>query len=114
VFTANKKRDKHLRSPDFFSVKKFPKITFSSTSFKRVGKKRYMIRGKLNFHGVTKKVRIPFQLTGKGKDPWGNIRIGGYATFTIDRMAYGIKYMPKGLGRKVTLMVSLEAMRKAS
>src|SRR5947209_2587158 len=28
--TANKKRDDHLRSPDFFNVKQYPVITFKS------------------------------------------------------------------------------------
>src|SRR5919202_2168648 len=32
--TNNKKRDDHLRSPDFFNVKTYPTITFKSTSVK--------------------------------------------------------------------------------
>jgi polyisoprenoid-binding protein YceI len=36
VYTAVEKRDNHLRSPDFFHTKKYPKISFKSTSAKKI------------------------------------------------------------------------------
>src|SRR5262249_20521453 len=36
VDTNNKKRDDHLRSPDFFNVKQYPNITFKSTAVKAI------------------------------------------------------------------------------
>jgi len=39
VFTGHKKRDRHLRSGDFLSVKEFPKITFVGTGSKKTGPK---------------------------------------------------------------------------
>jgi polyisoprenoid-binding protein YceI len=36
VDTNNKKRDGHLRSPDFFDVKQYPLLTFQSTGAKAV------------------------------------------------------------------------------
>src|SRR5438045_581123 len=55
VDTNNKKRDDHLKSPDFFNVKQFPAITFKSTSVKPV-KDGYQVTGDLTLHGVTKPV----------------------------------------------------------
>ena len=57
VFTANKKRDKHLRGPDFLNVKQFPKISFISTKIRRSGKE-LTVKGKLTLHGVTKPVTV--------------------------------------------------------
>src|SRR5882672_12579748 len=37
IDTHIKKRDDHLRSPEFFNVEKFPQITFRSRSVKRTG-----------------------------------------------------------------------------
>src|SRR5882757_2039677 len=37
VETNEEKRDGHLRSPDFFDVEKYPKITFTSTKVTRKG-----------------------------------------------------------------------------
>ena len=37
VFTDHKKRDKHLRSPDFFDVEKFPTMTYTMKSYKKAG-----------------------------------------------------------------------------
>src|SRR6476620_8231266 len=34
VVTANDKRNAHLKSPDFFNAKQYPKIQFNSTSVK--------------------------------------------------------------------------------
>ncbi len=51
VDTANKKRDDHLRSPDFFNAKQFPTITFKSTSVKRV-EGGLEVTGDFTLHGV--------------------------------------------------------------
>src|SRR5947207_14167166 len=37
INTGIKKRDDHLRSPEFFNVAKFPEITFRSRSVKKTG-----------------------------------------------------------------------------
>jgi polyisoprenoid-binding protein YceI len=53
-----------------------------------------------------------FSKTGQGKDPWGNYRMGGEAIFTVNRFDYGINYMPDGLGKNVTLMLSFEGIKQ--
>ena len=46
VNTWNKKRDGHLKKKDFFNTDEFPKISFTSTSFKKV-------KGKIDFSELT-------------------------------------------------------------
>ncbi|ADY53238.1 YceI family protein [Pseudopedobacter saltans DSM 12145] len=62
VNTDNKKRDKHLRSEDYFDVKKYPTICFKSTTVVKTDK-GYIVSGALTMHGVTQNVQIPFTLS---------------------------------------------------
>lgn len=91
IDTDNDKRDDHLRGADFFDVEKYPEITFSSTRIEKRGD-NYVCSGNLTMRGVTKEVEIPFTITGKITDPWGNTRIGIEAGFTINRQDFGITW----------------------
>lgn len=59
VDTGIKKRDSHLREPDFFNVAEYPKICFTSTSTTKLDK-GYEVTGTLLMNGVEKEVIIPF------------------------------------------------------
>ena len=111
VDTDDAKRDKHLRSPDFFIAKTFPVMTFKSTSVKSDGKDHLAVTGELTLHGVTKTVTIPVTRIGTGKDPWGGTRTGFEGELTIKRSDYGVSYMPGGLGEDVRLVLGIEGVR---
>lgn len=111
VDTANEKRDQHLRSPDFFNVKQFPKITFKSTKVKSAGEGKYEITGDLAFHGVTKSITASATKIGAAKGQ-GGYRIGYDVTFKISRSEFGVKYMPEGLGDDVHLLLGIEGVRE--
>src|SRR3546814_14286456 len=64
IDTEIEKRDDHLRSPDFFEVGKFPKITFKSTGIKKAGKNRYRVSGDLTRNGVPKPVTMELWYRG--------------------------------------------------
>jgi len=112
VDTFNKKRDDHLRGADFFNVEQFPQWTFKSTGSRRVSDGKYEVTGTLTIKGVSKQVTVPMSFIGEGQDPWGKYRAGFEATFVINRMDYGISYMPDGLGKEVTVIVALEGTRQ--
>lgn len=112
VFTANKKRDDHLKGPDFFDVKQFPKATFKAKSITKAGDNAFDVTGDLTIKGKTQSVTFKATKTGAGKDPWGNERVGFEANFKIDRMAFGVDYMPDGLGKQVDFMVSFEGIKQ--
>lgn len=110
IDTNSADRDKHLRGADFFSVKEFPEITFQSTKIESAGENEFKITGMLKMHGVEKEVIAKGKLLGAGKDPWGNTRVGLEADFKVDRLAFGVDYMPEGLGKEVHVVVALEGI----
>src|SRR6476620_1597870 len=56
IDTANPNRDKHLKSPDFFSAQEFPTITFKSTSVKAGADNKLEVTGDMTMHGQTKPI----------------------------------------------------------
>lgn len=112
IFTAEKKRDDHLKSPDFFNAKQFPTITFASTAVKAGNKSgSYLVTGDLTIRGIKKSITVEFTKTGEGKDPWGGERIGFEGQFTVNRLDYGVSYMPDALGKDVTIVVTVEGIK---
>jgi polyisoprenoid-binding protein YceI len=62
IDTHIKKRDDHLRSPEFFNVEKFPQMTFRSRSVKRTGPQSGDILGDLTMHSVTRAITLHVKL----------------------------------------------------
>jgi len=58
VDTAHEARDKHVRSPDYLDVEKFPTMTFRSTRLKFDGDKPVAAEGDLTLMGVTRPVTL--------------------------------------------------------
>ena len=117
IDTANEDRDEHLRAADFFDAEKYPAITFKSNGVEKIGG-GYIAHGELTMKGVTKKVSIPFEMSGPITDPWGNERIGiSTESITIDRQDYGISFsrtMEAGglvVGNDVIIEIEVEAVK---
>ncbi|MEN8184052.1 MAG: YceI family protein [Myxococcota bacterium] len=92
INTNNEKRDKHLRSADFFDAERFPSLEFESTRVSDVSGSRGKLAGNLTIHGVTRPVVFDVHFLGQGADPWGNVRAGFTASVTIDRKDYGLNW----------------------
>src|SRR5262249_10132924 len=88
IDTGNKKRDEHLRSADFFDVKKFPKITFTAGSAAREGDK-VVLDGTLEMHGVKKPQRLVFTQV-VAKNGAGLMEHVYKTELTINRKDFGI------------------------
>jgi len=112
VYTKNSNRDDHLRGPDFFNVKQYPEWKFVSTAVELSRGGKYNVTGDLTVKGVTKPVAFEIELVGEGADAKGTYRAGWYTRFSIKRSAFGIDYMPDGLGDEVLMTVALEAKRR--
>lgn len=88
INTANTTRDNHLRTPDFFDVAKYPKITFTSQSVRKDGD-RLLVRGTLTMHGVSKDLDLSFVpaegMNGAGVQTWSY-----RTTLPLDRLDFGI------------------------
>ena len=92
IDTRESQRDAHLRSADFFEVEKFPHITFKSKRVVDRTGAEFRLVGDLSMHGVTKEVVLDVTEEGRGKDPWGNDRLGFTATSKVKRSEYGLMW----------------------
>lgn len=92
INTDNEKRDTHLKSDDFFNAAKYPKMTFKSTSFKKVSGNKYALIGNLTIRDVTKSVTFDVTYGGTANDGYGNTKAGFKASTVIKRFDYGLKW----------------------
>ncbi len=110
VDTNNEKRDQHLMSPDFFSAKEFPEITFQSEKVKALKDGVLEVSGKVTMHGETKPLTV--QVTPAGTAPStgrGPALAGFETTFTLKRSDFGMNNMIGPLGDEVFVTLSVEA-----
>jgi polyisoprenoid-binding protein YceI len=118
IDTRDADRDEHLRSPDFFEVSKYPEITFKSTSVAPKSKELFDVTGDLTMHGVTKRITIPVELVGFGRDPKGREIAGFTIATTLDRQDYNITWnrvLDEGgvlLGDDVKIEITLRVVKK--
>lgn len=89
IDTGVAKRDDHLRSPDFFDVQKFPKMSFESTSVKG-SPDAFKLEGNLTLHGVTKKVVFDCVYFGQVTDGYGNRKVAFKGKTKINRKDFGL------------------------
>jgi polyisoprenoid-binding protein YceI len=111
VDTNNKKRDDHLRSPDFFNAKQFPTITFKSTAVKAI-KQGYQVTGDLTLHGVTKSVTFILEGGGTAEFPKGMLRTGFSTDLALKRSDFGMDKLVGAVGDDVFIAISFEGVKK--
>ncbi|WP_197167740.1 YceI family protein [Neorhodopirellula pilleata] len=101
LWSDNPKLTNHLKNPDFFDVRKYPKIKFESTSMTAGDAPNAgFVTGKLTMLGKTNEVKVPIVCNvEKGVC---NLK----AEFKIDRTKWGMTY---GEG-KVDAVVDINAM----
>jgi polyisoprenoid-binding protein YceI len=117
IDTHEEKRDAHLRSPDFFDVEQFPKMTFAS---KRIEKKGngYSLVGDLTIRGITKEVALDTTFEGTQKDPWGGDRVAFTAATKIQRKDWGLTWnmaLETGgllVGETIEIALDVQAVQK--
>ena len=93
INTRNKDRDAHLKSDDFFNAEKYPKITFKSKSFTKVGDNNYKLVGDLTIRDVVKEVTLDVEYGGMVEnDGYGNVKAGFEVTGKINRKDFGLRW----------------------
>ena len=111
VDTNNSKRDEHLKSPDFFNVKQFSVLSFTSTAVKPL-EGGYEVTGNLTMHGETKPVTFSLKGGRSAEFPKGVQRTGYSTQLVIKRSDFGVgKPMPV-LGDEVYVAISFEGTKK--
>ena len=93
VDTREPDRDKHLKSPDFFDVEKYPTMTFKSTKVESIGVGKLRVTGDLSIRGVTKQVVLDITAPRTPiKDPWGLERTAVSGSTKINRQDFGVAW----------------------
>jgi len=114
IDTHIKKRDDHLRSPEFFNVEKFPQMTFRSRSVKRTGPQSGDILGDLTMHGVTRPITLHVKLltpvNETSRTRWA------VTTEPIARRDFNLMFASaaeavSGIGQTVAIDIEIEAKR---
>lgn len=101
LWSDNSKLTNHLKNPDFFDVRKYPKIKFESTGMTAGDSpSKGYVTGKLTMLGKTNEVKVP--IVCNVKDGVCNLK----AEFKIDRTKWGMNY---GKG-KIDAKVDINAM----
>jgi len=92
INTNNKKRDADLVSDNFFNAEKYPEIKFVSTNFEKKSDSEFIAHGDLSIKDVTKKVAIPFEITGLMEHPMmeGITLIGLSFNSSLNRTDYKV------------------------
>jgi len=103
-------RDTDLRD-NWFETKKFPSLTFQSTSFKKVSGNNYTLKGNITIHGITKPVDLDVVFNGKGQNPMTKKYSFGFTiTGKLNRIDFGlgIKELPSDVGYAIALKSDVE------
>lgn len=111
VDTGHAERDQHLKSPDFFDIAQFPRITFSTTGVSGDADK-FSLDGTVTMLGVSRPIHFSVEKIGEGRDPWGGKRAGFVATGKIRRSDFGMNFMPGAVGDEVALSIQIEGLQQ--
>lgn len=115
VYTGIRKRDDHLRSPDFFDAEKCPQITFKSGSVDSAGTKQLNVSGELTIHGISRPASFTVEYNGPMKSPFGEISMGFAASTSVNREDFGLLWnmaLDAGgfmVGKEVRIYLDIEA-----
>ena len=119
VFSNQRKRDDHLKGPDFLNSGEFPKMVFTATSAKRTGDKTFDISGQLELLGKSQPLTLQATWNKSAESPLGGplgkpYVMGVSARGSFKRSAYGMTYAVANgwVGDEVPLIIEFEAVRK--
>lgn len=92
VNTKNEQRDAHLKSADFFDSENHPKMTFVSTSVKKLSDHELLAAGELTIRGVTKKIVLDVIYNGIVSG-FGGTEVAGFEIRSkLNRFDFGLQW----------------------
>jgi polyisoprenoid-binding protein YceI len=104
INTGNGKRDKHLRSSDYFEAEKYPTITFRSKRIIKIAD-GYKVSGDLTIKGTAKEIDIPF--TFVSKENTGSFN----GSFMVNRLDYGIGEESRLMGDEASIVLNIPVVK---
>jgi len=120
VFTNQRKRDDHLKGPDFLNSGQFPRMVFTASGARRTGERQFEIAGQLELLGKTQPLTLQATWNksaespvagGFGRKPYV---MGVSARGSFKRSAFGMTYAVANgwVGDEIPLIIEFEAVRQ--
>ena len=119
VFSNQRKRDEHLKGPDFLNSSEFPRMVFSADTARRTGERTFEIAGQLQLLGKTQPLTLQATWNKSAESPMGGFGrkpylMGVSARGSFKRSAFGMNYAVANgwVGDEVALIIEFEAIRQ--
>lgn len=119
VFSNQRKRDDHLKGPDFLNSSEFPTMVFTADTARRTGDRTFEIAGQLQLLGKTQPLTLQATWNKSAQSPMGGFGrkpyvMGVSAKGSFKRSAFGMNYAVANgwVGDEVALIIELEAIRQ--
>jgi len=92
INTKNDQRDGHLKSPDFFDTANYPKMSFVSSSVKKVSDFELKVTGDLTLRGVSREITLDVMYNGTVAGFGGNQVAGFEIIGKLNRFDFGLQW----------------------
>lgn len=119
VFSNSRRRDDHLRGPDFLNSRQFPRMVFTASSAERTGERTFNIHGELELLGQKRPLTLQATWNKSAESPIGPIGnrpylMGVSARGSFLRSTFGMNYAVANgwVGDEVPLIIEFEAIRQ--
>ncbi len=119
VFSNQRKRDEHLKGPDFLNSSEFPRMVFTADAARRTGDRTFEIAGQLQLLGRTQPLTLQATWNKSAESPIGSFGrkpyvMGVSARGSFKRSAFGMNYAVANgwVGDEVALIIEFEAIRQ--
>ena len=110
INTDHAKRDEDLRSPNFFNVVQYPRISYQSSAVKFINDIPASVEGVLTLHGVSKQVTLAINTLKCETDPADKKeRCSANASAQLKRSDFGMSYSFPLIGDEIKLVLEVEA-----
>ncbi|GAB2868089.1 YceI family protein [Streptomyces deserti] len=107
--TGSAKRDKHLRSADFFDADRHPEITFAARSAELRDGDQVHVVGQLTVRGISRPLSCTARLTEASAD---GLTLD--AEFSVDRAQFGMGWNQLGMIRGLTTVTTTLRFTRAT
>jgi polyisoprenoid-binding protein YceI len=105
INTGNGLMNKHAKGEEWFNAEKYPYIEFASSKIEKTAE-GFKATGKLQMHGVSKEISIPFTFSKKGSK-------GTFiAKFSVDRTDYQIGKKNGGVAETIKITATIPVTKK--
>ena len=92
INTKNEQRDGHLKSADFFDAANSPKMSFVSTSVKKLSEHELRVVGNLALRGITKEIALDVIYNGTVAGFGGGAVAGFEIAGKLNRFDFGLQW----------------------